>query len=269
MAYVYRHIRLDKNIPFYIGVGVDDNEGKFKRSKAKEHRNDYWHRIIAKTDYRVDIIINDLSWEEACEKEKEFIKLYGRKDKSEGFLANQTDGGDGGAGVIVKPETREKIRQFQISLDKKGKPGRVWTQESKDKLANTIRGIKHTPEAIENMRAGHAGFKHSEESKLLISKVSKASQSSPEYRQKKSAIAKAKWQDPAFRATMLEKMKVGKAASIEGQISHSNKMKDLWDNPEYKAKVSAAIKATSLEPGSRKKRSEAASRSWETRKRGT
>lgn len=152
MAYVYRHIRLDKNIPFYIGVGVDDNEGKFKRSKAKEHRNDYWHRIIAKTDYRVDIIMNDLSWEEACEKEKELIKLYGRKDKSEGFLANQTDGGDGGAGVIVKPETREKIRQFQISLDKKGKPGRVWTQESKDKLANTIRGIKHTPEAIEKMR---------------------------------------------------------------------------------------------------------------------
>lgn len=152
MAYVYRHIRLDTNIPFYIGVGVDDNEGKFKRSKAKEHRNEYWHNIIAKTNYRVDIIMNDLSWEEACEKEKELIKLYGRKDKSEGFLANQTDGGDGGTGVIVKQETREKIRQFQISLDKKGKPGRVWTQESKDKLANTIRGIKHTPEAIEKMR---------------------------------------------------------------------------------------------------------------------
>jgi hypothetical protein len=152
MAYIYRHIRLDKNIPFYIGIGVDDNEGKFKRSKAKEHRNDYWHRIVSKTDYKVDIILNDLTWEEACEKEREFIKLYGRKDKSQGCLANQTDGGDGGTGVIVKPETREKIRQFQLSLDKKGKPGRVWTQESKDKLANTIRGVKHSPEAIERMR---------------------------------------------------------------------------------------------------------------------
>ena len=152
MAYIYRHIRLDKNIPFYIGIGVDDNEGKFKRSKAKEHRNDYWRNIVSKTDYRVEIILNDLSWEEACKKEKEFINLYGRKDKLEGYLANQTDGGDGGTGVIVKPETREKIRQFQISLDKKGKPGRVWTQESKDKLANTIRGMKHSSETIEKMR---------------------------------------------------------------------------------------------------------------------
>jgi hypothetical protein len=152
MAYIYRHIRLDKNIPFYIGIGVDDNEGKFRRSKAKEHRNEYWHRIISKTEYKVDIVLNDLTWEEACEKEKEFIKLYGRKDKSQGYLANQTDGGDGGTGVIVKPETKEKIRQFQLSLDKKGKPGRVWTQESKDKLANTIRGVKHSSEAIEKMR---------------------------------------------------------------------------------------------------------------------
>lgn len=24
MAYVYRHIRLDKNIPFYIGIGLKD-----------------------------------------------------------------------------------------------------------------------------------------------------------------------------------------------------------------------------------------------------
>jgi hypothetical protein len=152
MAYIYRHIRLDKNIPFYIGIGVDDNEGKFKRSKAKEHRNDYWHHIVSKTDYRVDIILNDLTWEEACKKEKEFINFYGRKDKLEGYLANQTDGGDGGTGVIVKPETREKIRQFQLSLNKKGKPGRVWTKESKDKLGNTVRGMKHSSETIEKMR---------------------------------------------------------------------------------------------------------------------
>ena len=73
MAYVYRHIRLDKNIPFYIGVGKDDNKGKFKRSKTKQHRNEYWHNIVSKTDYKIEIIMNDLSWEEACEKEIEFI----------------------------------------------------------------------------------------------------------------------------------------------------------------------------------------------------
>jgi len=168
VAYVYRHIRLDKNIPFYIGVGKDDNKGKFKRSKTKQHRNEYWHNIVSKTDYKIEIIMNDLSWEEACEKEKELIKLYGRKDISEGFLANQTDGGDGGSGVIVKAETREKIRQFQLSLDKKGKPGRIWTKESKDKLANTIRGFKHTPDAIEKMRKSK---KNTENYKYPKSKV--------------------------------------------------------------------------------------------------
>ena len=29
MAYLYRHIRLDKNEPFYIGIGSDTN---FKRA---------------------------------------------------------------------------------------------------------------------------------------------------------------------------------------------------------------------------------------------
>ena len=31
MAYLYRHIRLDKNVPFYVGIG-DDKEGLYKRA---------------------------------------------------------------------------------------------------------------------------------------------------------------------------------------------------------------------------------------------
>ena len=34
MAYIYRHIRLDKNEPFYIGIG-SDVEGKYKRANRK------------------------------------------------------------------------------------------------------------------------------------------------------------------------------------------------------------------------------------------
>ena len=32
MAYVYRHIRLDKNEPFYIGIGSDAN---YSRSRGR------------------------------------------------------------------------------------------------------------------------------------------------------------------------------------------------------------------------------------------
>lgn len=91
---VYRHIRLDKNEPFYIGIG---NE---KRPYEKRRRNKYWQHIIAKSNYKIDILFNNLTWEQACDKEKEFIKLYGRKDLSLGCLVNLTDGGDGTLNTI-------------------------------------------------------------------------------------------------------------------------------------------------------------------------
>ena len=38
MAYVYRHIRLDKNEPFYIGIGKDDS-GEYKRANHIGNKN--------------------------------------------------------------------------------------------------------------------------------------------------------------------------------------------------------------------------------------
>jgi stress response protein SCP2 len=91
MAIVYRHIRLDKNEPFYIGIGRDE-----ARAFSKKGRNRHWRFITTKSNYEIDILFEDLSWEQACEKEREFIALYGRKDLSKGTLVNMTDGGDGG-----------------------------------------------------------------------------------------------------------------------------------------------------------------------------
>ena len=34
MAYLYRHIRLDKNKPFYVGIGDNDNNN-YKRAHSK------------------------------------------------------------------------------------------------------------------------------------------------------------------------------------------------------------------------------------------
>jgi hypothetical protein len=109
MAYLYRHIRLDKNEPFYIGIGSDE-EGQYDRAYSKDSRTKYWRRIISKVGYEVEIVLDDLSWEEACEKEKEFIKLYGRKDLNEGTLVNMTDGGEGTPGFKHSDTTKEKCR---------------------------------------------------------------------------------------------------------------------------------------------------------------
>lgn len=91
---VYQHVRLDTNEVFYIGIG---NE---KRPYQKHGRNMEWNIITLRTKYRVDILFFDLTWEEACIKEKELIQLYGRKDLGVGILVNLTDGGDGVKGII-------------------------------------------------------------------------------------------------------------------------------------------------------------------------
>jgi len=104
MAYVYRHIRLDKNHVFYVGIGSDDS---YDRAYSKDSRNQHWYNVVNKSQYEVEIMLDDISWEQACEKEVEFIKLYGRKDLNEGTLVNMTAGGEG----LINPsiELKEKI----------------------------------------------------------------------------------------------------------------------------------------------------------------
>lgn len=124
MAYVYRHIRLDKNVPFYIGIGADE-EGEYERAFYKYKRNKHWMNVINKTEYEVDILIEGLLWEEACLKEKEFIKLYGRRDIGTGTLVNMTNGGDGTSGRVLPYDSYRKMRE-RLSIpvaryDKSGK----------------------------------------------------------------------------------------------------------------------------------------------------
>ncbi len=119
--YLYRHIRLDKNEPFYIGIATKKNqeylsyESEYSRAFSKQRRDSkIWKAIVKRTNYRVEILFESKNYLEIKEKEKEFIKLYGRIDKKTGILANMTDGGDGTLGLIVSEETRKKLRQANI-----------------------------------------------------------------------------------------------------------------------------------------------------------
>jgi hypothetical protein len=175
MAYLYRHIRLDKNEPFYIGIGSDD-KGNYTRSNAHKNRNKHWENIVAKTEYRVDILCDDMTWEEVIKKEIEFIALYGRTDLKTGTLCNLTSGGDGFAGGIFTEEHRRKLSvasknisietRKKMSLANKGKKlsdehkrkiglaskGRksVRTEEQKKNISNILKGIKKSPRTEEH-----------------------------------------------------------------------------------------------------------------------
>jgi hypothetical protein len=101
---LYRHIRQDKNEPFYIGIGESEDRAYEIKGRTRAWKN------ISKKGYDVEVLFNDLSWEEACEKEKEFIALYGRRDKKAGTLVNMTDGGEGTVGYRHTDKTKEKCR---------------------------------------------------------------------------------------------------------------------------------------------------------------
>lgn len=168
MAYVYRHIRLDKNEPFYIGIS---NSKTYERAYTKSHRNNMWHKIINKTEYRVDIVIDGLTYDEAKEKEAEFIALYGRINIKTGILCNMTEGGDGTVGYVFDEETREKIRQ----ANKGWKP----TEEMLKKMSKARKGKKFSEEHRKNLSKACMGRYLSQEIKDKIRKSKMGSIGNP------------------------------------------------------------------------------------------
>lgn len=147
---VYRHIRLDKNEVFYIGIGRE------KRPYSKKDRNKYWHNIVNKSEYKIDILFDDLTWHEACEKEKEFIKLYGRKDLGTGTLVNMSEGGGGvwpsgenNPRFLDRP-TKEKNPMWKkkhINPEKCGHQkniGKKHSNETKEKMSKSMSKPKLT-----------------------------------------------------------------------------------------------------------------------------
>lgn len=145
--YLYRHIRLDTDEVFYIGIGTKINKefyynckSEFGRAYNKHNRNKYWTNITNKTEYDVEILLESDNYEFIKNKEIEFIEIYGRKDLRKGTLVNLTIGGDGVTGLIFSEEHRQKL-----SENSKGR--KIWCE-----------GKKFTEEHINNLRISHLGI---------------------------------------------------------------------------------------------------------------
>ena len=199
MAYCYKHIRLDTNETFYIGIGKSkDKEGRCKRaySRCKSTHNKWWSSIINKTEYVVEIIVDNIEWEEALKEEKYWIQYYGRRDLGKGPLVNLTDGGEGTSGKV-------KEKNPKIGLALKGKKrsdeqkkrmseafkGRIMSDEAKKNIGNARKGMVHSEETrkkiSESNRGKHndrknSGYKMKEESKQKISDALKGRKSNYE-----------------------------------------------------------------------------------------
>lgn len=171
--YLYRHIRLDKNEPFYIGIGTKIKKYNGVRSEYKraygslpKRRNKIWRDITKKSEYKVEILMESDDYDFIKEKEKEFITLYGRIDKKTGILANMTDGGDGTLNINYNKE-----RALKIS---KANKGRIKSEEERKKIAkNMSKPVinKYTGQRFESIleAAKYEGVTYSSFSQLIWS----------------------------------------------------------------------------------------------------
>lgn len=164
MAYVYRHSRNDTNEVFYIGISSID-DGNYKRSKAKWGRSKYWNNIVNLTGYTIEIIEDNLPWEEACEREKYWIKYYGRWDLHEGTLVNFANGGEGTIGYHHTDEAKLLI---SIAMT-----GREISDETKQKLSDINKGKMPSLQTIEAGRIANTGRITSESTKQKLRDANK------------------------------------------------------------------------------------------------
>lgn len=129
--YLYRHVRLDTNEVFYIGIGTKSKRdyktkiSTYYRAHQNKGRNIIWNNIANKTEYVVHILLESNDYDYIKEKEKEFIKLYGKINDS-GRLCNLTDGGDGVLGIEKPKSSRSKYSKKVYQFDLDGKFIRKW-----------------------------------------------------------------------------------------------------------------------------------------------
>lgn len=146
MPIIYKHIRLDTLEVFYIGIGK-----KSERAFSKQRRNKYWHSIVNKFGYKVELINEVESWKEACEIEIKLIEQFGRKDKNTGTLVNMTSGGEGAHDMSEesKKSISEKMKVLRLGINNPmyGKKGEL----------NSFFGKTHTEESKLKNRLAHLG----------------------------------------------------------------------------------------------------------------
>ena len=123
--YVYCHKRLDNGEIFYIGKGTKD------RYKVSHKRTKHWNSVANKYGYTAEILIGDLTNEEALTYEHFMIVSLGRSDLKQGNLVNHINGGDSGCCGFKPVFTIE--HRMKISLAKKQLPAPIKNTESKYK----------------------------------------------------------------------------------------------------------------------------------------
>lgn len=165
MILVYLHRKKGNGEVFYVGIGT------MTRAYSNHGRNKFWHRTVKKYGYDVEIVMQNISWQQACQIEILLIAQYGRRDLDEGTLVNLTDGGDGTFGYKYTDEQRKAITLYRTGTHR--------TEETKMKMSKAAMG-----------NTVNKGVKKSDEHRRKISEAHKKLNENPDFRKVKSDALK-------------------------------------------------------------------------------
>jgi predicted GIY-YIG superfamily endonuclease len=151
MAVVYQHRDPELDIIFYVGIGKNKNRAYSKHSRGK-----FWRDYTSNKKWIVEIILENITWEEATKKEKELIKFYGRRDLGLGTLVNLTDGGDG----VENPseEVRKKNGDIHRGVIPWSKGLTKYTDKRVAILSEKLSKIKKSEEHRKKLSAAKKGI---------------------------------------------------------------------------------------------------------------
>tara|TARA_R110000803_G_scaffold168326_1_gene231451 strand:+ start:73 stop:687 length:615 start_codon:yes stop_codon:yes gene_type:complete len=155
-CYVYIHYKKGTNIPFYVG------KGSGKRAYEYKKRNDKWLDTYNNFGYDVEIIEDGLTDDEALF----FERFWEETLVGWGFILTNK----------IKCGTKTPV-----SL------GDKLTDETKRKISESHRGMKHSDETKEKLSKIRTGEKHSDETKEKL-KTLFSGEDNPAFKNKKSKL---------------------------------------------------------------------------------
>jgi hypothetical protein len=210
MFCVYAHCRPAPDCRlFYIGKASNT-----ARPYSRKNRNRHWHRVVTKHGGFDVRIIDEFDTEaEALAAEVELIALAREMSAD---IVNITDGGEGVSGMRHSAETRKRLSDMQV-----GKPGRPSSPEAREKIAASKRGKPRDAATRAKLSAALIGrpLEASRTPAMQAGQRARRAKESEEVRQRMraavSASAKARWQDPEFRAKSIAAMLAGRTKQRE------------------------------------------------------
>lgn len=242
--YVYIHRRATDGKVFYVGKGHAD------RAWSKKGRNKYWHKIVGKHGFVVELAVSGVQEWYALERE---IELIAQLRESGYALANITDGGDGVSGLKFTESSRK--RMSDAHKDRYAK-----NPELRNKVSRRLASMSDSERLDMQRRAVEAS--KSPQVREKLSKASKAVWSSQDFREKHSEAMNEVRANPAYVERHRAATRAAKLRPDESK-RQSELMKRLMVDPARRAKLAASTRAAYQSDEVRQRHKEATAKAFE------